>query len=384
MGGVILVLIVIMVVVCFVLAENWTTTKWNNSAPSAPEMPLKKHFISTFIPPGDYTVIDTETTGLDASICEILEIGAIRYRDHIETERFHSYIRPVGPLYSGAAKVNHITFADVRNAPPFSEIYNKFIEFIGEDPLVGYNIGFDVKFIQTRSGVVLKNPCFDVLNLARRFVDTPDHKLVTVKGHFGVSSRSHTALGDCEATAAVYERILRMPDVLEALQEEQAQHEAWQESQRQYEEHRQKVLASKQELKEKGPSTTELHAISKKMQGRSGDYTKTVLQILHNRGKDTSRIKYEIFPYGSNSEALTIDGAQYFAVKLSGRLRYVLIPVSPDRLKCEFVCMPSSLQEGENSTRVYLEKPEDLEQLADVLIATYDRMIVSNFANYVT
>ena len=219
---VVFILLCVVVIVCGVLYTESKSEKNRNPtfATSAPQKPLQRYFNSTDMPPDNYTVFDTETTGLDACTCEVLEIGAIRYRDHKEVERFHSYIRPVGPLYEGAARVNGIRWADVQNAPPFSEVHKKFIAFIGEDPLVGYNIGFDVKFIQTRSGSALKNPCFDVLSLAKRFVDTADHKLVTVKGHFGISSRSHTALGDCEATAAVYQKLLQLLSVQEAMQQQ--------------------------------------------------------------------------------------------------------------------------------------------------------------------
>lgn len=234
MGGLIFLLAIICIFFSVLAAESTTKKKRKSSskASSAPKLPLRKDFTETALPPNDYTVFDTETTGLDACTCEVLEIGAIRYRDHKEVKRFHSYIQPVGPLHKGAASVNGIRWADVQNAPPFSEVYKNFIEFIGEDPLVGYNIGFDVKFIQTRSGTSLKNSCFDVLPLAKRFVDAEDYKLVTVKEHFGISSISHTALGDCEATAAVYEQILQMPGVREDLHEKAARQKAREESQR--------------------------------------------------------------------------------------------------------------------------------------------------------
>lgn len=199
---------------------------------SAPWMPVRRYFRVATMPPDDYIVFDTETTGLDACTCEVLEIGAIRYRDHKETERFHSFIQPVGPLHESAARVNGIKWSDVQNAPPFSEVYKKFVEFIGKDTLLGYNIDFDVKFLQTRSGDSLLNPCYDVLPLAKRYVNTANHKLVTVKNHFGIFTRSHTALGDCEATAAVYERILQIPGVLEDLHEIAAKQRAQEASQR--------------------------------------------------------------------------------------------------------------------------------------------------------
>lgn len=223
MGIVILILLIIVAGVagCTFLANIGKNSKGSSSSTTvAPNLPLRRYFLETTQPPKDYVVFDTETTGLDACTCEIIEIGAIRYRNHIEVERFHSYIQPVGPIRKDAATVNHISWLDLRNAPLFPEVHKKFIDFIGSDPVVGYNIGFDVKFIQTRSGSDLKNPCFDTLKLARRFVNTPDHKLGTVKEYFGILYKSHTALGDCQATAAVYQRILQMPGVQDAMQAE--------------------------------------------------------------------------------------------------------------------------------------------------------------------
>lgn len=44
--------------------------------------------------PDDYTVIDIETTGLDAYYDDIIEIGCIRYRNNAPTEQFHTFLRP--------------------------------------------------------------------------------------------------------------------------------------------------------------------------------------------------------------------------------------------------------------------------------------------------
>ena len=215
-----LVLLVITVIVLAIDSSNKNKQSPTSVCTTAPQLPLLRYFNEASFPPNQYTILDTETTGLDACTCEVVEIGAIKYRDHKEVERFHSYIKPDGPLNEQAARINHITWADVRNAPSFSEVYRGFLDFIGNDTLVGYNIGFDIKFIQTRSGVSLKNPCFDVLPLARRFVDTNDHKLVTVKEHFGILASSLTALGDCEATAAVYQELLQLPSVQETIQQQ--------------------------------------------------------------------------------------------------------------------------------------------------------------------
>ena len=218
--------ILILAVYAVSMANEEEISEYDRSAASnlqTARLPLRRSYRHTASPPEDYTVIDTETTGLDACTCEVIEIGAIKYRGHREIDRFHTYIFPEGPLHESAAVVNHITWADVTGAPSFSEAYEKFSAFIEKDTLVGYNIGFDVKFIQTRAEEALTNPCFDVLPMVKRFVRAADYKLVTVKKRLRISSRSHTALGDCEATAAVYQRIMQMPEVQKALEQDRVE-----------------------------------------------------------------------------------------------------------------------------------------------------------------
>ena len=140
MGIVILILLIIVAGVagCTFLANIGKNSKGSSSSTTvAPNLPLRRYFLETTQPPKDYVVFDTETTGLDACPYEIIEIGAIRYRNHIEVERFHSYIQPVGPIRKDAATVNHISWLDLRNAPLFPEVHKKFIDFIGSDPVVG-------------------------------------------------------------------------------------------------------------------------------------------------------------------------------------------------------------------------------------------------------
>ena len=183
----------------------------SKSAPTgpAPKMPLKKAYNSTRIPPVDFTVIDTETTGLDACSNELLEIGAIRYRNNVEVARYHTYLCPDGAIPSDASDINHITWDTVCRAPKLEKVLPTFLSFIGSDVLVGYNVGFDIKFIQTRAGILLENPVFDVLPLARRTLQLENYKLETVSAevHFLPPHGYHNALDDCLATAAVLQTL---------------------------------------------------------------------------------------------------------------------------------------------------------------------------------
>lgn len=179
---------------------------------TAPCKMLNSHYWETFdLPEGDFTVIDVETTGLDPCRDEILEIGAIRYRGWKEDTRYQSYICPLGQLNPEAQEKNHITWEDVSSAPLLSEEFPNFLEFVGEDLLIGYNVGYDIKFLQTQSGENIDNITFDVWRFAKYSITSYNYKLDTLRTRYGLSGIPHTALGDCEATAQALFHLLNEP-----------------------------------------------------------------------------------------------------------------------------------------------------------------------------
>ena len=188
---------------------------FGSSAPTkpAPRMQLLKYFCETDVPPTDYTVIDLETSGLDACRSEILEIGAIRYRNHHPIARYHTFVRPEGFIPREASRVNHITWITVCKAPYLSDISERLLTFLGNDTLIGFNISFDIKFLQTRLGQSIRNPAFDVLAFVREVEpNLPHYKLNDLRRHFSVHGTPHTALGDCMATAAIFQKCLATPE----------------------------------------------------------------------------------------------------------------------------------------------------------------------------
>ena len=158
--------------------------------------------------PDNYTVIDTETTGLNDND-RIVEIAALRVRNGVGVESFEEMVNPGIPISPGASKVNGITNAMVKKCPSFYDIKDKFLSFIGDDVLIGHNIPFDLKFIKREFPVNLNNKHIDTLELARSYVDDIyDYKLSTLVSFFGINKKqTHRALGDVELTQLVFERI---------------------------------------------------------------------------------------------------------------------------------------------------------------------------------
>ena len=124
----------------------------------------------------DFVVFDTETTGLYPESEKIIEIGAVRFRDGVPVDRFHSLVNPEKHIPVFITDLTHISDEDVADAPVISEVLPEFEEFVGRDPLVGHNIEFDLRFINC-SGSVLPDKgrkYIDTAELARKIVKGPD------------------------------------------------------------------------------------------------------------------------------------------------------------------------------------------------------------------
>lgn len=338
---------------------------------TAPRMPLRRFSPMTRVPPTDYTVIDLETTGLDACTCEILEIGAIRYRNHKKEEEFHTYIRPEGSIPATASCVNHITWRKVASAPSLSDISESFLDFIGNDSLVGFNIPFDIKFIQTRLGIDITNTSFDVLPFVREtFPELPSYKLDNLRQDFVLGGVPHSALGDCIATATLLQKCLDSPAgqcIASQAAEYQLQFEREEEERRKYHE---EVKAKKAAERASSPTQKELRDASKKMTGDNYSYIGQLQKILQESGRDITILTDD--GYCSGYQTLKLGGFLVFGVKTSGNLKYIVFDLPASHFAGGFLHTPSSMAEGSNATRVFLSSPGELIQLGDQILTAYD------------
>ena len=95
-----------------------------------------------------FTAIDLETTGLDSAKERIIEIGAVRFVDGVEKDKFQRLVYPQKHLPEEIVRLTGITDTDLKNAPYAEEALPEFLEFIGDDPLVAQNAPFDIGFLR--------------------------------------------------------------------------------------------------------------------------------------------------------------------------------------------------------------------------------------------
>ncbi|MCI5804734.1 MAG: topoisomerase DNA-binding C4 zinc finger domain-containing protein [Clostridium sp.] len=160
----------------------------------------------------DYVVFDLETTGVSPYNDEVIEISAVKARKGKVVEEFSQLVNPQRTIPFAASRVNNITDDMVLDAPFFDEVLRHFLEFVGEDVLVGHNIqSFDMKFIyrdcERYFHQLITNDYVDTLILAKRcFPEWRHRKLGDLADYYGISTQgAHRALADCRMNQRVFE-----------------------------------------------------------------------------------------------------------------------------------------------------------------------------------
>jgi len=101
-----------------------------------------------FSPQGTWVAIDVETTGLDPQVDRIIELGAVRFSGGAPVASFGSLVDPGRPLPAAVVSLTGLTDADLAGAPAIEQVLPSFATFVGQDPLVGHNLAFDLAFLE--------------------------------------------------------------------------------------------------------------------------------------------------------------------------------------------------------------------------------------------
>ncbi len=164
-------------------------------------------------------VLDTETTGLDHRKGDrVIEIGCVELVNRIPTgQEFHHYINPEGrDVHPDAQAVHGISMDMLRGKPLFREIAPKFIEFIGDAPLVIHNAAFDIGFLNAelqrlQHPIIGGDRIVDTLALARRKHPAGPNSLDALCKRYSIDNSKrtvHGALLDSWLLAEVYLELL--------------------------------------------------------------------------------------------------------------------------------------------------------------------------------
>lgn len=144
----------------------------------------------------------------------LIQVSAVHFKDGEEVGAFDSYVYTDVPLKSFINGLTGITSETLKDAPKVEEVLQKFQEFIGNLPLVGYNATkSDLPILQEYGLDYREQYLVDLYNeaLERRSSDLhgiANLKLQTVASFLGFKGQSHNSLEDARMTARVYEAFL--------------------------------------------------------------------------------------------------------------------------------------------------------------------------------
>ena len=164
----------------------------------------------------EYIVYDTETTGLNSGVDQMIEIGAVKVKNNEIIERFDELIACESPLPKIITELTCITDEMLKDKDTEENVTKRFLEFCGDRPLVAHNAGFDISFIESACKKYnlkeFNNTVIDTMGLARNmYPNWRNHKLSTLVKNLGVEwdeDKHHRADYDCEGTSKCFYKML--------------------------------------------------------------------------------------------------------------------------------------------------------------------------------
>lgn len=154
--------------------------------------------------------VDLETTGLNPDRDAILEIGAVKFRAERVLDTYSSLINPGRQIPYQIVALTGITQQEADAAPALFSQLPKLARFVGDLPVVGHNVAFDLGFLQ-RHDALRGNAAFDTWELARVLVPHADrYSLGMLADELDIAlPATHRALDDARVTHALFCALLR-------------------------------------------------------------------------------------------------------------------------------------------------------------------------------
>lgn len=186
---------------------------------------------------------DTETTGIDHKIHDVVQLSGLIEIDGKVEEEFDLYCQPFdfNSINENALAVNKTTVENLKKYPTPKEMYSTFISILAKyvdkfdrnDKFTpaGYNIGFDIEFMnsffkkngdnywgswQNWSGIDVL-PIIRYLAYMKAIDPVENYKLETICQCFKIKIDAHNALGDIKATRSLLKELTQYIKIREQI-----------------------------------------------------------------------------------------------------------------------------------------------------------------------
>lgn len=161
-------------------------------------------------------VLDIETTGLNLEKDKIISIGAIKYLENNDCEKFYRLIKVDTEVPDNIEKITQLNKGVLANKG--IDIKTALLDlrkFLADRIVVGYNLPFDINFLnrdfKKYCHYSLLNECVDLLSAVKKknvFLD--NYHLSTVLENYNIkNSNPHNSLADAVATMELLKKLIK-------------------------------------------------------------------------------------------------------------------------------------------------------------------------------
>ncbi len=167
-------------------------------------------------------VLDTETTGINPDVHEIIQIGILVYNgfggDLIEELNYKIQPRNIESASAEALQVNGYTEEGWKDARKIEDVIEDIKLTLNKaDVLIGHNLIFDINFVnktfeEANQAIPSWPPYYDTKSMARelRGNNSWNTSLDRLCESYNINfeGRAHTAIVDCERTMTVWLKLV--------------------------------------------------------------------------------------------------------------------------------------------------------------------------------
>jgi len=170
--------------------------------------------VTTKIKDQTFCIVDIETSAGNARDGQIIEIGAIKYKNNQIIEKYESLVN-TREIPRKIQELTGITPEMTYDAPSIKTVLEEFKIFLEDDIVVAHAITFDYKFISDSMKKYdlgkLYNRKLCTIDLSKKLIDIQRYGLKYLKEHLNIEDENHhRAYSDAYCTTLVLEKCFHL------------------------------------------------------------------------------------------------------------------------------------------------------------------------------
>jgi DNA polymerase-3 subunit epsilon len=173
------------------------------------------NFATKYLPidEAEFCIVDIETNGSKIDRHQIIEIAAVKIKNHKIIDTFDSLVQcdRINPVIS---ELTGITVEDTKDAPTLKEVLKSFKAFLGDSVFIAHDVKFDFTFIADSllkiGEEAILNRYICSLSLAERTIESYRYALSYLNDMYNLnpSANHHRAMSDVMTTYALFKMSL--------------------------------------------------------------------------------------------------------------------------------------------------------------------------------